>query len=170
MQFGPHVSPRDDLQLGTLVGIRFASRVCHRCEYCTSGREQHCTDATNHLHHEDGSFQQYCVLDTKYLTPLPQEVDPRAIGPALCAGVTAYKASLSPPSQIRADRKTSGRRERPPQGGRMADRRRRRRGSGPFRRYAGGRLARRAPCSLTEPKTSPIRSFSGCKGARGRRR
>ncbi|KIW40393.1 uncharacterized protein PV06_07596 [Exophiala oligosperma] len=95
VEFGPNVSPRDDLQVGTLVGIRFASRVCHQCEYCTSGREQHCTNATNHLHHEDGSFQQYCVLDTNYLTLLPQDVDPRVIGPTLCAGVTAYKAVVN---------------------------------------------------------------------------
>ncbi|OAL39884.1 hypothetical protein AYO20_00796 [Fonsecaea nubica] len=90
--FGPNLSPNDRLQLGTLVGIRFASRVCHECEYCTSGRDQHCPHATNHLHHEDGSFQQYCVLDTKYLTELPQDLDPKVVGPVLCAGVTAYKA------------------------------------------------------------------------------
>ena len=91
--FGPNLSPKDDLQLGTLVGIRFASRICHECEYCTSGREQHCGNATNHLHHEDGSFQEYCVLDTKYLTTLPQDIDPKVVGPTLCAGVTAYKVS-----------------------------------------------------------------------------
>jgi len=93
--FGPGVSPRDDLQLGTIVGIRFASRICHQCEYCTSGQEQHCTNSTNHLHHEDGSFQEYCVLDTKHLTLLPQDIDPRVVGPALCAGVTAYKAVVN---------------------------------------------------------------------------
>ncbi|KAK4941061.1 hypothetical protein LTR10_018982 [Elasticomyces elasticus] len=93
--FGPNLSPTKDLQLGTLVGIRFASRVCHECEYCVSGREQHCTNSTNHLHHEDGSFQQYCVLDTKYLTTLPQDIEPTVVGPALCAGVTAYKAVVN---------------------------------------------------------------------------
>lgn len=96
--FGPDVPQTEDLKIGTLVGIRFASRICHECEYCTSGREQHCGNATNHLHHEDGSFQQYCVLDTKYLTTLPQDIDPTVVGPALCAGVTAYKVSgLKPP-------------------------------------------------------------------------
>ena len=91
VKFGPNLSPTDKVQLGTLVGIRFASRVCHECEYCTSGRDQYCKKASNHLHHEDGSFQQYCVLDTKYLTELPQDIDPTVVGPALCAGVTAYK-------------------------------------------------------------------------------
>ncbi|KIX07239.1 uncharacterized protein Z518_01892 [Rhinocladiella mackenziei CBS 650.93] len=93
--FGPNLSPGEELQLGTLVGIRFASRVCHQCEYCITGRDQHCEKSTNHLHHEDGSFQQYCVLDTKYLTLLPQDIDPVVVGPALCAGVTAYKAVVN---------------------------------------------------------------------------
>lgn len=47
--------------------------------------------STNHLHHEDGSFQQYIALDADYLTILPNDVDPSVIGPVLCAGVTAYK-------------------------------------------------------------------------------
>ena len=32
------------------------------------------------------------MLDTNYLTLLPQDIDPKVIGPVLCAGVTAYKA------------------------------------------------------------------------------
>lgn len=94
---GPTSTPSPDhladAQIGDLVGIRFLARVCHNCEFCNSGREQHCANATNHLHHEDGSFQQYCVLDRKYLTRLPPDIDPKVIGPTLCAGVTAYKVS-----------------------------------------------------------------------------
>ena len=60
--------------------------------------DQHCPNASNHLHHEDGSFQQYCALPTDYVTPLPsmEEMKDRGgvevLGPTLCAGVTAYKA------------------------------------------------------------------------------
>ena len=62
------------------------------CEYCLAGKEQHCIGkSTNHLHHEDGSFQEYISLDADYLTLLPEGVDPSAIGPVLCAGLTAYK-------------------------------------------------------------------------------
>lgn len=90
--FGPDTTS-SDVKIGSLVGIRFISRVCHQCEYCKTGREQHCAKASNHLHHEDGSFQEYCVLDTNYLTVLPQDIDPKTIGPVLCAGLTAYKVS-----------------------------------------------------------------------------
>jgi alcohol dehydrogenase, propanol-preferring len=94
VSFGPNTSPSAHVDVGTLVGIRFLSRVCHACDFCISDREQHCAWSSNHLHHEDGSFQEYCVLDMKYLTILPGDVDVRAIGPVLCAGVTAYKVSI----------------------------------------------------------------------------
>lgn len=84
-----------DVKVGALVGIRFTSRVCRRCEYCLAGTEQYCVKATNHLHHEDGSFQEYIALDADYLTILPDDVDPKLIGPVLCAGVTAYKVISS---------------------------------------------------------------------------
>ena len=50
--------------------------------------------STNHLHHEDGSFQQYIALDADYLTILPDDIDPKVMGPVLCAGLTAYKVGV----------------------------------------------------------------------------
>jgi propanol-preferring alcohol dehydrogenase len=52
-----HPSADQSVTDGTLGGVRFLSRVCHRCEYCITNREQHCAKNMNHLHHEDGSFQ-----------------------------------------------------------------------------------------------------------------
>lgn len=80
-----------DIKVGTFVGIRFASRICRRCDFCLAGKEQHCSKSTNHLHHEDGSFQEYIALDADYLTILPDDIDPAIIGPVLCAGLTTYK-------------------------------------------------------------------------------
>ncbi|OJD32197.1 alcohol dehydrogenase [Diplodia corticola] len=90
---GPGVDA--DINVGKLVGIRFASRICRRCEFCLAGTEQYCVKSTNHLHHEDGSFQQYIALDAGYLTLLPDDIDPAVIGPVLCAGLTSYKASVA---------------------------------------------------------------------------
>lgn len=87
---GPGCS--DDVKVGGIVGIRFQSRVCRRCEYCLAGKEQHCARSTNHLHHEDGSFQQWIALDADNLTILPDDVPLETIGPVLCAGLTALKA------------------------------------------------------------------------------
>lgn len=90
-----------DLKLGNLVGIRFNSRVCRRCEFCLAGTEQYCVKSTTHLLHEDGSFQQYIALDADYLTILPDDVDPKLIGPVLCAGITAYKVGSQPSTVCR---------------------------------------------------------------------
>ncbi|KAJ9273350.1 hypothetical protein DTO271D3_2412 [Paecilomyces variotii] len=95
VSLGPGCENDPDLHIGDLVGIRFSSRICRRCEFCLAGTEQYCVRSTNHLHHEDGSFQEYIALDAGYLTLLPQDVDPVVIGPVLCAGVTAYKAVLN---------------------------------------------------------------------------
>jgi alcohol dehydrogenase, propanol-preferring len=97
---GPGIPERDSsIYAGALVGIRFSSRVCRRCEYCLKGEEQYCQSfgvkATNHLHHEDGAFQEYICLDAGYITLLPQDVDPVLAAPTLCAGLTAYKAILN---------------------------------------------------------------------------
>ncbi|KAL1620834.1 hypothetical protein SLS56_009445 [Neofusicoccum ribis] len=73
----------DDIKVGSFVGIRFASRICRRCEFCLAGTEQYCVKSTNHLHHEDGSFQEYIALDAGYLTILPDDIDPAVMGPVL---------------------------------------------------------------------------------------
>lgn len=101
VKLGPGLPERDpSIYIGALVGIRFAARVCRRCEYCLSGKEQYCQGVggwklTNHLHHEDGAFQEYLVLDAGYLTLLPAETNPVLAAPTLCAGLTAYKAVLN---------------------------------------------------------------------------
>lgn len=89
MAIGPGCG--SDLRVGGMVGIRFSSRICRRCDFCLAGKEQYCIKSTNHLHHEDGSFQEYITLDADYLTILPDDVDPTVMGPVLCAGLTAYK-------------------------------------------------------------------------------
>lgn len=92
---GSTVRPVDnDIHVGALVGIRFAAAACHRCEFCLSGMEQYCPRAINHLHHRDGSFQEYIALDADYLTLLSDDCDPITTGPTLCAGVTSYKVQL----------------------------------------------------------------------------
>jgi len=93
ISLGPNI--KGTIQEGSYVGIRFISRICRRCEFCIAGKEQHCIGGmTNHLHHEDGAFQEYMVLDADNLTLLPGDIDPVEMGPVLCCGVTAYKCVM----------------------------------------------------------------------------
>lgn len=93
VSLGPDITHETGVKVGALVGIRFSSRICRRCEFCLAGTEQYCVQSTNHLHHEDGSFSEYIALDADYLTILPDDCDPVVMGPVLCAGLTAYKVS-----------------------------------------------------------------------------
>lgn len=79
-------------RIGELLGIRFSATVCRECEFCIQGKEQYCKSSRNHLHHDPGSFAEYCVLDAGYLTHLPDNIDAASIGPVLCAGVTVWSA------------------------------------------------------------------------------
>ena len=88
VQIGPDCG--DDIKIGQLVGVRFTSRICRRCDFCLAGKDQYCLKSTNHLHHEDGAFQEYIVLDAGALSLLPDDIDPKVMGPVLCAGTTAY--------------------------------------------------------------------------------
>lgn len=92
VSLGPGCAP--DIKVGNLVGIRFASRICRQCEFCLAGKEQYCIAGTNHLQHEDGSFQEYIALNADYLTVLPDDIDPKVIGPVLCAGLTTYNVRI----------------------------------------------------------------------------
>ena len=47
VSIGSNVS--DDVRIGGYVGIRFASRICRRCEFCLAGQEQHCVKSSNHV-------------------------------------------------------------------------------------------------------------------------
>ncbi|KAH8127069.1 alcohol dehydrogenase, propanol-preferring [Trichoderma asperellum] len=87
---GPGVT--DDIKIGSYIGVPFIARVCHRCKFCLAGKEQYCAKQLNHLHHTDGSFQEYIVMSAGYLAVLPDDIDPVLMGPILCAGVTTYKA------------------------------------------------------------------------------
>jgi len=81
-----------NVKVGDLVGVRFTATVCRECEFCLKGQEQYCPNATNHLHHLPGAFQEYIALDTGYLTRLPPDIDASVIGPVLCAGVTTWSS------------------------------------------------------------------------------
>ncbi|KAL7923774.1 alcohol dehydrogenase [Trichoderma austrokoningii] len=87
---GPGVP--EDIKIGSYIGVPFIARVCRRCNYCMAAKEQYCAKQLNHLHHRDGSFQEYIVMGTDYLAVLPDDIDPVVMGPILCAGVTTYKA------------------------------------------------------------------------------
>jgi propanol-preferring alcohol dehydrogenase len=79
------------LQAGDRVGNAWLWSACGECEYCLTGRETLCRLQRNGGYSVDGSFAQYMLVDSRYAARIPDQVDPAAIAPILCAGVTVYK-------------------------------------------------------------------------------
>ncbi|KAL0580049.1 hypothetical protein V5O48_001984 [Marasmius crinis-equi] len=82
------------VKVGDRVGLKWFANACLRCEMCRTGWETCCEVArrTVHGHILDGTFAEYAVSFTDYVTPIPEGLDPAEAAPLLCAGLTVYRA------------------------------------------------------------------------------
>ncbi|MFP4450173.1 MAG: zinc-dependent alcohol dehydrogenase family protein [Rhodosalinus sp.] len=77
---------------GSGVGVPWLGHTCGRCRYCRMGRENLC-DAPGFTGYTlNGGFAEYCVADTDYVFELPEDKDPVALAPLLCAGLIGYRS------------------------------------------------------------------------------
>jgi propanol-preferring alcohol dehydrogenase len=79
------------LKEGDVVGIAWLHDACGHCEHCTTGWETLCEAQHNSGYSVNGCFAEYAVGKAAYVARLPEHVDPAAMAPILCAGVTTYK-------------------------------------------------------------------------------
>jgi propanol-preferring alcohol dehydrogenase len=80
------------LRAGQRVGVPWLGHTCGTCEYCREGRENLC-DAPGFTGYTlNGGYAEYCVADVRYVFPLPEEGDPVALAPLLCAGLIGYRS------------------------------------------------------------------------------
>ncbi|TDH24675.1 NAD(P)-dependent alcohol dehydrogenase [Segetibacter sp. 3557_3] len=72
---------------------------CRECEYCIEGLEQYCAkgnvqtynSADKHLGKQTyGGYSQSIVVDESFVLSVPENLDPAATAPLLCAGITTY--------------------------------------------------------------------------------
>ncbi|KAK5045504.1 hypothetical protein LTR84_009122 [Exophiala bonariae] len=79
-------------QIGDKAGVKGISWVCHECENCMKGREQHCPRAEFSGLTMEGTYQQYIVVAANYATRIPNKVDFHYAAPIMCSGLTSYSA------------------------------------------------------------------------------
>ena len=87
--------------IGDLVGVGCMIDSCGECPECTSGDQQYCTgpvgwtatyngpqkpDGTNTY----GGFSERVVVREKFVLRIPENLDPAAAAPILCAGATTW--------------------------------------------------------------------------------
>ena len=77
---------------GDRVGIAWLQRVCGRCEFCTSRRENLCSSAEFTGYHVDGGYAEYAVVPESFAYPIPKAFTDDEVAPLLCAGIIGYRA------------------------------------------------------------------------------
>ncbi|KAF9262435.1 NAD(P)-binding protein [Marasmius fiardii PR-910] len=82
------------VKVGDRVGLKWFANACLKCEFCQTGWETGCTLAATRIHGliMHGTFQEYAVSYTDYVTPIPEGLDVAEATPLLCAGLTVYRA------------------------------------------------------------------------------
>ncbi|MGR2752571.1 zinc-dependent alcohol dehydrogenase family protein [Agromyces arachidis] len=78
--------------VGDLVGIAWLRSTCGTCRWCRSGRENLCPDATFTGWDADGGYADLATVPEAFAYALPDDADPLAIAPLLCAGIIGYRA------------------------------------------------------------------------------
>lgn len=90
----------DDFMPGDLVGVGCIVDSCRECGSCRDGQEQYCEngmtgtygakDARNGGAVTQGGYSTSVVVDRRYVVRVPQNLNPAAVAPLLCAGVTTF--------------------------------------------------------------------------------
>jgi alcohol dehydrogenase, propanol-preferring len=88
-QFGRDV---DGFALGQRVGVPWLGSTCQTCSYCRSGQENLCDAPEFTGYTLNGGYAEECVADARYVFALPEDGDPIALAPLLCAGLIGYRS------------------------------------------------------------------------------
>lgn len=85
---------------GDRVGVGCIVDSCRECESCLDGLEQYCengmtgtygaVDRRNGNSITQGGYSSSVVVDRRYVLHVPDSLDPAAVAPLLCAGVTTF--------------------------------------------------------------------------------
>jgi propanol-preferring alcohol dehydrogenase len=80
------------LPLGTRVGVPWLRSTCGTCRFCTSGRENLCTEPRFTGWDADGGYAELVTASEAFVYPLPPGFDDLQAAPLLCAGIIGYRA------------------------------------------------------------------------------
>ena len=81
------------LEPGQRVGVGWLGWSCGRCSFCTSGRENLCTEARFTGYQVDGGYAELTLADHRFVFPLPDALGADAeAAPLLCAGLIGYRS------------------------------------------------------------------------------
>ncbi len=76
---------------GRRVGVPWLGWTCGSCRHCRRERENLCDRARFTGYQIDGGYAEMALADARYCFPLPEDADPVALAPLLCAGLIGYR-------------------------------------------------------------------------------
>lgn len=88
----------DNFHAGDLVGVGCMVDACGTCPDCQDHQEQFCDRAVFTYNSPDphtgkmthGGYSNQIVVDRRFILRVPDKLDPAAVAPLLCAGITTY--------------------------------------------------------------------------------
>jgi uncharacterized zinc-type alcohol dehydrogenase-like protein len=92
---GSHVNK---FKIGDKVGVGCFVDSCHQCESCHANEEQYCPTRVSTYGVMDpkyktatqGGYSKHIVVDEHFVLSIPDNLDPAAAAPLLCAGITTW--------------------------------------------------------------------------------
>ncbi|KAI8725675.1 PKS-ER domain-containing protein [Fusarium sp. LHS14.1] len=99
LEVGPDVPKTRGIFAGLHVGV--PGRAYHPCGTCYEckntgcdeiGYSPYCPLAGNLGLTQDGGFQEFCLVDSRQVAPLPEGLSPLQAAPLMCAGLTIWSA------------------------------------------------------------------------------
>ena len=76
---------------GQRVGIAWLGHTCGACRFCSSARENLCTEPDLTGWTRDGGFAQFVTAAAEFVYPIPDTLSPEHAAPLLCAGIIGYR-------------------------------------------------------------------------------
>lgn len=88
-EVGPGVDPA---RVGRRVGIPWLGHTCGCCSFCVNHMENLCDHPQFTGYTRDGGYATHVVADASYCFDLPDDADPAATAPLLCAGLIGWRS------------------------------------------------------------------------------
>jgi propanol-preferring alcohol dehydrogenase len=80
------------LPLGVRIGVAWLGHACGHCPYCRTAHENLCNTPIFSGYTRDGGYATHTIADAAFTFPLPDNVDPVASAPLLCAGLIGWRS------------------------------------------------------------------------------
>lgn len=78
--------------LGQRIGIPWLGSSCGHCSYCLQNQENLCDNAKYTGYQLNGGFAEYCVANSHFCFPVPDNYPDLQAAPLFCAGLIGYRA------------------------------------------------------------------------------